>query len=879
METADNPLQEHLDDTAGGLTVDRPRLLALDRGQPVLVAEAPSGYGKTVFARAWLRAAPTGCDARWLSLDRGARDPAVFLDRLALTVEGRGLDEAAASLDEGADQAARFAQLAARLAQRPRPLRLVLDDAHHLADSPSRRYLQRLLLGANARLRICLTLQPVALEAGLGEATAQGRVAWIDASGLALRRDEIASLAAARGYQLADSQLDALQRSTTGWPALVQMALALPPTQTALELGQLAGLGPVREYIYERFLTRLDTQDREVLWPLACLGSAPVRLLRTLAHNIDRALARLHNLGVVQAEEPAAEPSLRLHPLVRESALRVLAEHGPTDPATVLASAAEWYWQQGMAAASVRASIEAGGAQLAIARERLLPLGRELVFHLGQHQTWLELVAQWEHAAGTHDAALDSLSTWALTFQRRFGAGGERLERSLIGQAPPDAAHEAQLQRALIAALQDDYQQGGRLAAAWLQTRPAGHSFYVGAAQTIYAYRLKCEGEIPAALSALRDAHITFDQVQSVYGIVWVCVVAALTHVRLGQYRDALAEIEQGLRSCGEPTAFAGQRAMLRAVEAFIRYERDELPAVRDALDQALPLLHEQGLVETLVLGYTAAARLRAAGGEIGPALDLLSEAERAGQARQFPRLTQGLRAERALILARNGAWGQARHTAESTQLDLDPDSFDAPERRDRATRLRVRFDLSDGDTERARSRLLPALEQARQARQLYKQCELLVLLAQTEDMAGRETEAFAALRDALALASAQTYRRVLIDEGSELHGLMRRWLRSAPPSNARPAIEWAEALLAAVDRASTPPTAASGGLIEPLNARERQCLSMIAEGLTNAEIAARCFVVEGTVKWHLHNVYGKLGVRSRTAALRAARSLGLLPG
>ena len=51
----------------------------------------------------------------------------------------------------------------------------------------------------------------------------------------------------------------------------------------------------------------------------------------------------------------------------------------------------------------------------------------------------------------------------------------------------------------------------------------------------------------------------------------------------------------------------------------------------------------------------------------------------------------------------------------------------------------------------------------------------------------------------------------------------------------------------------------------------------MIEEGLGNAEIAARCFIGEGTVKWHLHNLYTKFGVRSRTAVLRAAKERGVL--
>jgi two-component system nitrate/nitrite response regulator NarL len=58
---------------------------------------------------------------------------------------------------------------------------------------------------------------------------------------------------------------------------------------------------------------------------------------------------------------------------------------------------------------------------------------------------------------------------------------------------------------------------------------------------------------------------------------------------------------------------------------------------------------------------------------------------------------------------------------------------------------------------------------------------------------------------------------------------------------------------------------------IEPLTTRERQIVRVMAEGLTNKEIAQRLRLAEGTVKVHLHRIYRKLGIANRTAlAVRA---------
>lgn len=73
------------------------------------------------------------------------------------------------------------------------------------------------------------------------------------------------------------------------------------------------------------------------------------------------------------------------------------------------------------------------------------------------------------------------------------------------------------------------------------------------------------------------------------------------------------------------------------------------------------------------------------------------------------------------------------------------------------------------------------------------------------------------------------------------------------------------------------PPTTATGAGHSPLTTREREVLRLASTGMANAEIARELFVTEQTVKFHLSNVYRKLGAGNRTEASHRAVKAGIL--
>jgi DNA-binding NarL/FixJ family response regulator len=101
---------------------------------------------------------------------------------------------------------------------------------------------------------------------------------------------------------------------------------------------------------------------------------------------------------------------------------------------------------------------------------------------------------------------------------------------------------------------------------------------------------------------------------------------------------------------------------------------------------------------------------------------------------------------------------------------------------------------------------------------------------------------------------------------------LISRVRRQSPPQAVVPPVGPLE--VSGLAAPIAPPAAA---LVEPLSKRELEVLQCIADGLPNQEIAERLIVAPSTVKTHINNIFSKLGVESRTQAVKRARELDLL--
>jgi LuxR family maltose regulon positive regulatory protein len=137
--------------------------------------------------------------------------------------------------------------------------------------------------------------------------------------------------------------------------------------------------------------------------------------------------------------------------------------------------------------------------------------------------------------------------------------------------------------------------------------------------------------------------------------------------------------------------------------------------------------------------------------------------------------------------------------------------------------------------------------------------------------------EAETVLSQAISLAQPEGYQRIFLDLGQPIRELLERWSQRDSAAG-----EYVRALLKAfqqerVTKSMPLPPPQSSDMIDPLSARELQVLQLLADGLSNKEIASQLVVTPGTIKQHLKNICRKLDVHGRMQAVRRGRELKLL--
>jgi LuxR family maltose regulon positive regulatory protein len=347
-------------------------------------------------------------------------------------------------------------------------------------------------------------------------------------------------------------------------------------------------------------------------------------------------------------------------------------------------------------------------------------------------------------------------------------------------------------------------------------------------------------------------------------------------------YREAL---QLASEYSSEPMPFAGMPYVGLAGPL---YERNELDEAMRCVEKGIELSEQARNVDTIADGYFNLARLHHALGHPDEALEAIEEMENVARTGGDGNWAATACAVRSWWWLERGNIQEASRCAlESRWRARDGADFVHELGEIAAARALVARASSPEAAQsdaagQALASLAGLLRAAETAKRMGNTIQILAVQALAFQVQGSVDQAVASLERALSLAEPEGYVRTFVDEGPPMaHLLYEAATRGILP-------DYAGRLLAAFPDSKAAPVASpkadqrpaptlESALIEPLSERELEVLHLIAEGLTNAEIASRLYLSLNTVKAHTRNIYGKLDAHSRTQAVARARVLGVL--
>ncbi len=904
--------------------VARPRLLAKVQtgftGKLILLS-APAGFGKTTLVTEWLAIQPPPQKWGWLSLDEHDNDPIRFLAYLiaALQTVDASIGLTARNMMQTPQPPAvdlLLTMVINDLSAMPQPITLVLDD-YHAITSPAIHEIVTFLVERMPAIMTLLMTTRTDPPLPLSRWRVQRVLTEIRQRDLRFSEAETAQfLTTTLDFVLSDEEVKALESRTEGWAAGLQLAaLSLQQQDKSRDfVRHFTGSNLfVIDYLAEEVLQQLPPATHNFLLHTAIADRFCAPLCNVLTEREDgqtmlEALLRA-NLFLIPLDDQRRW--FRYHHLFGEVLRRSLLQQNKAQVNDLHRRAAQWFAEQSLTMEAIHHALAAGEFVYAgelIESSAMTWRNQGAIVTLAKLLDQIpsavlitrpQLCLEKGHVHMFHHQ-LDEADHWLAAAERALQAA-ERSDPLLVGRigaVKTDVAlnrgevwRAIQLGEAALTHLPDDEQFTRSyvffllaIAYSW-----RGHNSQLGptnAAVAPAASYMQARQAFEAAVQLGKQAGTMLITVYSLAAL-------AQLYLRLGQWQNAYSTLQQAL----EYAQKQGVEQTLIVASTYMHlgevyYEWNNFAAADHHFSTGLHLAEMARNPRTQLSIHRCRLLLYAAQQERAQIVQSIEQANRLiAQYPLAPAMVNDFR-----IAQIQHELPDALSPAAATWLATVTAPAHGPVETDMANvdLLWARLHLIKDEYEPAQSLLQRACHHAQTIGEIPIAVEALRWLSITYLRMGKRDEAHQTVTQMLTLAEPLGFLRTIVDGGADLRALLLTCQRERVFAGQPPLQAYIDRLLSAFPAATadvTPPVAlpqspaaqtftsviAHSPMVEPLSEREVEVLRLVAAGLSNNQIAERLIVTVGTVKRHLNNIFGKLGVGSRTQALVRAREAKLL--
>ena len=883
-------------------------LLSTSEMPKLTIVTAPAGFGKTSLLFQWYEIRRTEKHvACWLSLDGQDESPTRFLRHLIAAIKKEYDDfgeTALRYLDTTihADIEIPLGHLINELTDIGRSVVIFLDDYHLVNNSKIDGFLDYLLSFSSSNFHIVISSRLLP-NLSLSDLRLRDELLELDARSLLFDKTEtLRFLSLAYGKDLDSTAIEFLYERSEGWVAGLQLATAALKNQKKVnELTEsfTGSLRDIADYLAKAVLENQTIDTQKFLLQTSILERFNADLCISMTGNehsqeiidfLERA-----NLFVVPLDN--SRTWFRYHHLFQEFLQGELRRTRPSEVMQLYSKSGQWFMDNDLGEEAVKYSLLAGDIAQSAHMAEKHAYSQVILGHYPESLRWLTSLPkslQWENPILL---SYETLFLWHMYQQEEATQALERFEKLLSkkeGEMSDDTLsrmrNDSLIHKSGIAvcASRDPANAISKLD---MINKDLLSDFFCAIYHNVRGIVL-CEiNQFEEALNNYRTAGRIHKSIRSPLGVAVSYYLEAMMHLERGNLNmiDEIGAIVRKEDVFNKQTSRYIYPTMIECVEGILSYERGDCEKAKTLLETNLTNAFEVGHLKMVTIVQVTYARLLYSQGktqEAAAQLDQLADHLERNEP-DSPRAMILVDYERAKNAILTGELIEAQNIANHYDLKLNGPAPILPNKWDRLAFLRAltwcRSQITMKTPEKAIDILQTIARLANQVGRKRRYIEARLLEALAHDMLGNEYEAFDVLKSALKIASTDKMVRLIIEEGIEIQDITRRLEQRGDIIDINPnfiaKILEEDSLVAQDNKQPESGQDHKEISLEISDFSEKECsiLQLVAQGNSNAMISARLEITTHTVKWHLGNIYTKLKVRNRAAAVSVAKAIQLI--